>query len=97
MFFEHFRLKITLEDPQHFLHRGRGEGLVVLDKFRNKMFRRGNFISLKSFRSFSLSLNISCSKALNEFSLKHPEAFWGEAAKAVSWSKPYTKVRGDIH
>ena len=28
-----------------------------------------------------------------EDSIKHPDKFWGEAAKRVDWIKPYTKVK----
>lgn len=43
-------------------------------------------------RGLSLSINITCSKALNEYSLKNPEAFWSETSKSVTWFKPYEKV-----
>ena len=33
-------------------------------------------------------------KAFDE-SIKHPDRFWGEAAKAVQWYKPFTKVLDD--
>jgi hypothetical protein len=61
----------------------------------NRIISRRTLLPSKSntLRPLSLSLNITCSKALNEYSLKNPDAFWSEAAKAVSWSKPFTKVR----
>jgi hypothetical protein len=62
--------------------------------FRVSLSRKA-LCSPKTIRPLSLALNITCSKALNEYSLKNPEAFWSEAAKAVSWSKPFTKVRHD--
>lgn len=44
------------------------------------------------FNNFSLSINHTCSKALNEYSLKNPQIFWSETAKSVSWFKQYDKV-----
>lgn len=64
----------------------------MFKKSINNIFLYNNNNKLKQLRYLSLSLNYTCSKLLNQYSLKNPEEFWSETSQNVTWFKKYNKV-----
>lgn len=64
---------------------------MLKQSIKNLFFYKKNN-NLKQLRSLSLSLNYTCSKLLNQYSLKNPEEFWSETSQNVTWFKKYDKV-----